>query len=70
MSDNAWYDAEDYSPQLICEAELVSGQVTDAVFVCGQWETVDGEAIYPIRFRPKENRVVMPLYSARSMLGA
>lgn len=47
-----WYDAEDHSPGLVCEVESSDGQIIKARFVCGSWETLDGEWIQPpVRFR-------------------
>lgn len=62
MSENKWYDAIDHSPQLVCEVELSNGNCTDAVWVMGEWNTLEGEVIYPVRFRIKTACIITPLY--------
>lgn len=57
-----WYDAEGFTPRLMCEAELPDGKRCMAYFVCGSWENLDGEAIYPARFRPLMIGVQVSLY--------
>jgi hypothetical protein len=58
-----WYDTEDWTPHAVCEVELSDGRRRMAVFVCGDWETLEGEVIYPVRFRPLRINVSRGLYS-------
>lgn len=62
LNENTWHDTVDYSPYLVCLAELSDGKVIEAQFVMGMWETLDGEAIYPVRFMPLRARVLVGLY--------
>ncbi len=57
-----WYDAKDYKPRVVCEVELSNSERMEAVFVCGSWETIDGQEIYPIRFRILRMAVTVGLY--------
>ena len=61
-NEHPWHDAVDFSPLLVCEVELSSGEIVEAVFVCGTWETLNGEAVYPVRFRPTRYQIVVGLY--------
>lgn len=46
-----WYDEVDHSPGMMCEVELPGGEKVQARWVCGSWETLDGQAVYPARWR-------------------
>jgi len=61
--DSHWFDAVDYHPQIVCEVELPDGAIVDAVFILGNWETLQGKILNPVRFRLKSPRVIMPLFS-------
>lgn len=57
-----WHDAVDHSPGLLCEVELSNGQRILARMVCGGWETPDGEAVYPVRWRFHSLEILTAIY--------
>jgi hypothetical protein len=65
MDDNylsTWFDTIDHSPRLVCEVKLSNGVILDAIQVMGEWETLEGKTIYPVRFRLKLATVITGLY--------
>jgi hypothetical protein len=59
---DGWYDANGFTPHIICEVELEGGLKFSARFVMGNWETLQGEVIYPVRFKPLSIMVDRALY--------
>lgn len=57
-----WYSAEDFMPHVVCEVELANGEIIQARRVMGDWETLDGEVIYPVRFRSPSVVITRALY--------
>jgi len=58
-----WYDADEWTPHAVCEVELSDGSRHEARFVCGNWEALEGEVLYPVRFRPLRIDIGRGLYS-------
>ena len=56
-----WQDAVDCRPEFVFDVEMKDGQVIEARFIVGNFETFDGRVLYPERFRFKEYRVVVPV---------
>lgn len=60
---DGWYSTEDFTPHVVCEVELPDGEIIQARRVMGDWETLGGEVIYPVRFRSPSVVVTRALYS-------
>ena len=59
--DNAWFDAVDCRPAFIFEVEMKDGSIVEARYIMGSFETMDGQVLYPERYRYKEYKVVVPV---------
>ena len=56
-----WNDAIDCRPRFVFDVQLKDGSVQEALYIMGNFETTDGQVLYPERFAFKECRVVVPL---------
>lgn len=56
-----WHDAIDCAPRFIFDVQLKDGSVVEAHHIMGNFETLDGQVLYPEKFRFKECRVVVPV---------
>ena len=63
-----WYDAEDTRPYVVCLVELSNGNRVEGRFAAGDWETLNGERINPVRWTPLRIQVVQSLYSINDLL--
>jgi hypothetical protein len=57
-----WYDAVDHRPQLVCLVETADGEVVEALYTVGDWETLDGKFLKVVRFSPLRPIILTPLW--------
>lgn len=61
MDEIRWFEVTNYNPGVMFHVRFSDGTDGFCRWVCGSWETLDGEAVYPIEFT-LENAEVHALF--------